>query len=80
MKLLLVFAAVALLVWLLRGDRRRAVQQKTRQQRSAAPRAVAGPERMVGCAACGLHLPAGDALVDHAGRPFCCEAHRRSAG
>ncbi len=79
MKLLLVFAAVALLVWLLRGDRRRAVQQKA-QQRSAAPRAVAGPERMVGCAACGLHLPAGDALVDHAGRPFCCEAHRRSAG
>jgi len=79
MKLLLVFAAVALLVWLLRGDRRRAVQQKARRQ-SAAPRAVAGPERMVGCAACGLHLPAGDALVDHAGRPFCCEAHRRSAG
>jgi len=73
MKLLLVLAAVALLVWLLRGDRRRAVE------RSRAPQAPSGPERMVSCTACGLHLPAADAVVDVAGRPYCCAEHRRGA-
>ncbi len=45
MKLLLVLAAVALLVWMLRGDRRRSVAA----QRS---KPATGPEKMVACAAC----------------------------
>ncbi len=73
MKLLVILATVALFVWLLRGDRRKAVSKRAAQQK------VAGPERMVECAACGLHLPAVDALVDASGRNFCCADHRRHA-
>jgi len=74
MKLLVILAAVALLVWLLGGKRRAAVQH----QKKSAPR-VAGPEEMVRCAACGLHLPAVDALEGRDGRVFCSEEHRRDA-
>lgn len=73
MKLLLTLAAVALLVWLLRGDRRKAVKQARAAQK------VSGPERMVSCAACGLHLPASDALTGPDGRVFCSPEHRRGA-
>lgn len=73
MKLLVILATVALLVWLLRGDRRRAVKQA-----KAVPK-VAGPEPMLACATCGLHLPAADALVGPDGRHYCCAEHRRAA-
>lgn len=39
------------------------------------PRAMP-PQSMVACAHCGVHLPAGEALRDAAGRSFCSEAHR----
>jgi len=45
----------------------------------AAPRApmdaVAAPEAMVDCAACGLHFPASEAVRDGS-RLYCCSAHR----
>jgi uncharacterized protein len=44
--------------------------------RKASRAAIAPPERMVDCARCGLHLPASEALLDGAGRPYCCEEHR----
>lgn len=75
MKLLVILATVALLVWLLRGDRRRAVRQAKAADASA-PK-VSGPESMVSCALCGLHLPATDALAGPDGRQFCCAEHRR---
>jgi len=81
MKLLVVLAAVALLVWLLGGKRRREVQQHQQQQRQqkAAPARVAGPQEMVRCARCDLHLPAVDAIAGSGGRMFCCIEHRRDA-
>lgn len=78
MKLLVVLAAVALLVWLLGGKRRRAVQQQQQQPKAAPPR-VAGPQEMVRCARCDLHLPAVDAIAGPGGRMFCCIEHRRDA-
>lgn len=45
--------------------------------RGSAP-TPARPLEMVPCAHCGVHLPANDALVNDAGRPFCSEAHRRA--
>ena len=76
MKLLVILAAVALLVWLLRGDRRRAVRQDKAGVASSTAR-VRGPEPMVSCSVCGLHLPATDALTGPDGRRFCCAEHRR---
>lgn len=75
MKLLVILATVALLVWLLRGDRRRAVRQDKAAAATAAR--VRGPQPMVSCAVCGLHLPATDALAGPDGRQYCCAEHRR---
>lgn len=75
MKLLVILATVALFVWLLRGDRRRAVRQAKTPTASAAR--VSGPEPMVRCVACGLHLPAAEAVTAPDGRQFCCAEHRR---
>lgn len=36
----------------------------------------AGPESMVSCARCGLHVPASESLPA-GGRYYCCEEHRR---
>ena len=35
-----------------------------------------GPQQMLACAHCGLHLPRDEAVADVAGRMFCNEAHR----
>lgn len=78
MKLLLILATVALLIWLLRGGRRKTVSRAA-PPRASATREVAGPEPMVRCAACGLHLPATDALPGPSGTMYCCADHRRSA-
>lgn len=37
------------------------------------------PEKMVVCAHCGVYLPEGEALIDNAGKTYCCEAHRSIA-
>lgn len=48
-------------------------------RRPAAPPSMtkesSDPQVMVKCAACGVHLPRGEALGDR-GNFFCCEAHR----
>ncbi|MCZ2497818.1 hypothetical protein GN316_13725 [Xylophilus sp. Kf1] len=80
MKLLVILAAVALLVWLVRGDRRRAVRKAPPPRpASDASARMLGPEPMVRCAVCGLHLPATDAIAGPDGRQFCCSEHRRGA-
>ncbi len=77
MKLLVLLAAIALLLWLLRGGRNR-VGRDAAPPPSAAPR-IAAPEPMVACDWCGLHLPQTDALPAPDGRHFCCTDHRQRA-
>lgn len=60
----------------LRADaERRQARQASARDGSAAPEQI---EAMVGCAHCGLHVPASDAVGTGAGSGelFCCEAHR----
>lgn len=74
MKFLLVLVVVLVGAWLLFGRRRGSGQPPAppRQHKKDG----AGPQAMLACAHCGVHLPEGDALRDPAGRPFCTEAHR----
>lgn len=45
---------------------------------SAAPGAAAkSPEKMVSCAYCGVHVPAGESVGVEDGRHYCGEEHRR---
>jgi uncharacterized protein len=69
MKYVLVVLAIVLLVWLLRGARRRSVPppETARRQSDVQP--------MVACQHCGVHLPAHEALPGRGG-VFCGEAHR----
>ncbi|WP_295856050.1 PP0621 family protein [uncultured Xylophilus sp.] len=76
MKLLVLLAAIALLLWLLRGGRNRVGRDVAPPP--AAPR-IAAPEPMVACDWCGLHLPQTDALPAPDGRHFCCTDHRQRA-
>jgi uncharacterized protein len=42
-----------------------------------APVQVEAAERMLSCAACGLHFPASEAVVAD-GREYCCAAHAQA--
>jgi uncharacterized protein len=67
-KLLIVVAAVALLLWLIFG--------RSRGQRGLRRDPARGDaEPMVSCAHCGVHLPRGDALAAR-GLHYCSAAHR----
>lgn len=70
MKLVVLFAILALLFFVL-GARR----SRPREPEQRAPAPPAGPQAMVRCAECGLHLPASDALPGKGG-VFCSAAHR----
>ena len=70
---LLAVVVIAYLVWRNNRLERRPPEQK-------APPRAGGPQEMVSCAACGLHLPRTDALPDPRGDFYCCEEHRRGAG
>jgi len=39
------------------------------------PPAQVAPEQMVTCSQCGLNLPAGEAVFDSRGAPYCGAAH-----
>jgi uncharacterized protein len=71
MKILLLLALVFGVLWLLKGRRRGDAAAP-----KSPPRPAPGPQTMLACAHCGVHLPQGDALMDVAGRPFCTDAHR----
>ena len=73
MKFLLLFAIVLAVVWYLRSSNR---NQAPRQGRSAPP---AGPQDMVECPVCLVHLPRTDALPGPDGRLYCCAEHLRAA-
>jgi len=73
MKFLLFLAIVLVVVWLWRSGRRN--EQRSDQ---AAPQAPPGPQEMVRCAHCGVHLPHGDAVVGRIGL-YCSPEHRQLA-
>lgn len=68
MKYLLLVLAILVLVWLIRGARRRDAPP-ARAERSG------DVQPMVACLHCGVHLPAHEALPGRGG-VFCGEAHR----
>jgi uncharacterized protein len=69
MKFILVVLAVVVLLWLLRGTFGRARPTGPR------PGKATGPQSMLACAQCGVHLPANEALPGRGG-VFCGDAHR----
>lgn len=72
MKFLLLAVVVGVALFVLFG-RNRARDEGTR---TAQPKPPAGPQAMLACTHCGVHLPRSDALMDVAGRPYCSDAHR----
>jgi uncharacterized protein len=75
MKFLVLLAVlfVAYLWW--RGSR---VDGRGGARRSPPP--AAGPQEMVRCDTCGLHLPRPEAIAGPDGRFYCSEEHRLRAG
>jgi uncharacterized protein len=70
MKYIVLLLIVGVVLWLMFGrGRRERVQRDER-------RASSGPQAMLACAHCGVHLPAGDAQFDAEQRAYCSEAHR----
>ncbi|WP_119290636.1 PP0621 family protein [Azohydromonas sediminis] len=67
-KFVVVALVVGLVLWLMFGRRGRAGSPSPTPRRR-------GPEDMITCAHCGVHLPRSEALVA-AGRAYCSEAHR----
>ena len=74
MKFLLLLAIVLLLAWLWRSGRRGASSTDA----AARPASPPGPQEMVRCAHCGVHLPHSDAVVGRIGL-YCSPEHRQLA-
>lgn len=68
---LLAVLVVAYLLW------RNARLAKRGEQGGAARPSSAGPQPMVSCNVCGLHLPRPDALAGNDGRFYCGPDHLR---
>jgi uncharacterized protein len=73
MKALLILLVIAAGAWLWRRGRRRPALP------TGAPPKLDKPQPMLRCACCGVHLPAGSAIMGRAGRAYCCAAHQRQA-
>lgn len=74
MKFLLFLAVLLLAVWLWRSGRR----SDRRADQATPPPAPPGPQEMVRCAHCGVHLPHSDAVVGRIGL-YCSPEHRQLA-
>jgi uncharacterized protein len=85
-RLLLLFAALAAVWWVLRPRPKAPPRAAPPPAPSTAggrsgtsnPTAALELEAMVDCAHCGLHLPASEALRDEAARAYCSPEHRRA--
>lgn len=73
---LLVVLVVAYMLW----RNARLAERKAREEAQAPPRPVAGPQDMVSCADCGLHLPKSEAVTGAQGRTYCSHEHRLRSG
>jgi uncharacterized protein len=69
--LLIALLLVAYLLW-----------RNARLRGPDAPRGTppAGPQEMVSCAQCGVHLPKPEAIAGPDGRLYCSQEHRLRAG
>ncbi len=89
MKYLILIAVVLVVGWLTLGRRNRlpkggkadapadAAQSKANNPKSnSESNKNSGPQTMLSCTHCGLHLPQTDAVFDTEGRVFCGAAHR----
>ncbi len=74
MKFLLFLAIALLLVWLWRSGRRK----DDNPADQATPPPPPGPQEMVRCTHCGVHLPHADAVVGRIGL-YCSDEHRQQA-
>jgi len=68
--LTIAIVVIALMLWFGKG---RGGGASSRDARRRTP----GPQAMVSCAHCGLHLPQPDALEGEGGRHYCSAEHRR---
>jgi len=75
MKFLLFLAIALLVVWLWRSGRR---SDSPSDQATSTPPTPPGPQEMVRCAHCGVHLPHSDALVGRIGL-YCSKEHQQQA-
>ncbi len=74
-KYLLVVIVVAVAFWFWRTNRQNAKAQQKKSAPAKSSAANAGPPQpMLQCAACGVHLPATDAVVGKRGS-YCTAAH-----
>jgi uncharacterized protein len=72
---LLIVLLVAYSLW-----RNARIEKKGRAQPQPGTKAAAGPQEMVSCAVCAVHLPRGDALTGENGLHYCSQEHRQLAG
>ena len=77
MKYLVLLAVVVVFIWHWRSTRRADIAQRQRKVHPA-PQASAGPEDMVQCDHCQLHLAQSDTLPGRKGR-YCSAEHRALA-
>ncbi|QKO22881.1 PP0621 family protein [Rhodoferax sp. BAB1] len=75
MKFLLFLVIALLVVWLWRSGRR---SDSPSDQATPTPPTPPGPQEMVRCAHCGVHLPHGDAIVGRIGL-YCSKEHQQQA-
>jgi uncharacterized protein len=79
MKYLVLIAVLVLAYMLWRNAR---LAERAARDAAAPPRQppVAGPQDMVSCAVCGLHLPQSEAVTGAKGLAYCSQEHRLLAG
>ena len=77
MKYLVLLIVVVVFVWHWRSNRRAEIAQR-RNKVHPAPNPPTGPEDMVQCGHCQVHIAQSDAIVGRRGR-YCCTEHRALA-
>ncbi len=75
MKFLLLLVVALLVVWVWRSGRRSDEELPRQEEHPTTP---PGPQTMVRCAHCGVHLPQADAVVGRVGL-YCSAEHRQRA-
>ena len=74
--LLLAVLVIAYMVW----RNNRIERHGEAPPRARGPAKESGPQEMIACAVCGLHLPRADAVTGSNGILYCSQEHRLSAG
>jgi uncharacterized protein len=75
----LVLIAVLVIAYMVWRSKRVARGGAAKPSAKRAPQG-AGPQEMIACPVCGLHLPRVDAITGSNGLQYCSHEHRLSAG